>query len=118
MKDFSDKWGDTLQFTLKNVRDLDGSLVTDFSSWDLWLTIKTSADDADPGIVQKQKSAGGWTVSGGTAQTEISASENRSLFLPDTAYYYDVQGKNAAGKIRTLEEGYITLTKDATKALS
>lgn len=118
MKSFTPDWGDTLKFTLDLARDLDGLLVTDFAGWELWFTIKSSQDDADPGIVQKKKSAGTITTSGGTATCKISATECRSLFLPNQAYYFDWQGMAPNADVGTLEKGTITFSKDTTKATS
>lgn len=110
------KCGDTIPLELYNVKGLDGAVVTSFTGWELWFTVKTDSSQAEPGILQKTKSGGGITTTGGQANWEITSTESRTLFLPGTTYEFDVQGRDPLGRIGTLDEGKITLSDDITKS--
>lgn len=106
------KLGDTIPLELYDLKGFDGLPVTDLSAWEIWFTVKAAIEDPDPGLLQKTKSAGGISVSGGVARFEITATESRTLFQPDTIYLYEIQARDPQNRIITLDTGKLQLTKD------
>lgn len=96
-----------------------------------WLTVKTSATDPDPGVVQKiitttpitgvgQIAQDGSVNNGnGTASMRFELTKTDTAALGSTVrYYYDVQVKTSAGKIYTPDEGFISFVRGVTDATS
>ncbi|MDX2187806.1 MAG: hypothetical protein SFV32_12795 [Opitutaceae bacterium] len=110
------KWGKTRPFQIRDCRWIDGQPVTDFTGWELWLTIKYSPDDPDPGILQKKLSTGGFEIVGTTANTKITAEESRTKFAPNTIYHFDIQGRSPAGDVDTFHSGRLVFENDITKS--
>jgi hypothetical protein len=92
-----------------------------------WLTVKVSKSDPDPGIFQiiitTVAGAGGHITDPASADGDldlyfdISAAQS-ALLTPGRQYPYDVQVKDSANKIYTLEIGTIKLEQGATDATS
>jgi hypothetical protein len=106
--------GDTITIQRSALLGFDGAPIADLSTWELTFTLKASLEDADPGLIQKTKSDGQITVTGGTLSFEISATESRTNIIPATTYQYDIQGRDALGRVKTLEKGRLSVRRDIT----
>jgi hypothetical protein len=90
------------------------------NGWQFWLTVKYDDDDAD-GDAVFQKVPGEWQMAQkGDASTQgiafcnIVPADTNSLPGHQVALVYDVQAKDTAGHIFTLESGTWTVTADST----
>ena len=108
--------GDTILIQRSAFLGFDGLPISDLSTWDITFTLKASLDDADPGLIQKTKSSGQITVTGGTISFEISEAESRANIVPGTTYIFDIEGQDAGGRVKTLEKGRLTVRRDVTTA--
>jgi len=89
-----------------------------------WLTIKASAEDADPGLIQKEINRGerpdiGQIVDDGGDGTAtlvfvLLPTETRSLSA-GVRYVYDVQVKTNQDDVVTIEYGLVEVVQEVTR---
>ncbi len=91
----------------------------------LWFTLKASPLDADNLAVLAQHWVSGGTASGiavaspvtGIATHTIMAAESAAL-TAGRSYAYDIQLKDAAGKVTTIESGWMAVERDVTISIT
>jgi hypothetical protein len=98
-----------------------GAAAQDITGWTIWLTAKRSLTDTDPGVFQRSTSAGGITITNGTAGlatiTIIPANTTPvDNLLPGTILEFDIQGKDGSNKIKTLSRGQFRIVGEITLA--
>ena len=91
----------------------------DITGWTLWVTAKRAVADADGVAVFRLKTGGQGIAltdpTAGLATAAIPAGATDGL-EEETILYVDVQGKDGAGKVRTLASGTIVVVPDITRA--
>jgi len=86
----------------------------DISGNTYWFTVKSSPDDADPGLAQASITASGSDAVAGKVTIAIPASST-STIAPGK-WYYDIQEVEAStNKIYTLLLGRVKVVKDITR---
>lgn len=115
------KRGDTITLKIKVRQPPDISpsgAMQDLTGCKLYATLKLSTDDADPGLGQVTSPASGIVIDTpatlGTATATFPASVTDGLSTP-TEVFWDVQLKDAAGQIRTVADGTMTVQPDVTR---
>lgn len=92
------------------------------TGWDLWFTAKHRVGDPDnQAVIQKRLSTGGISVvsaAAGTAFVALLPGDTSSLPATTVKLFADVQGKDGAGNIYTLQRGTLTVLADVTDAIS
>lgn len=82
-----------------------------------WLTLKTSIDDADPGLVQKEITSVNVAGTGQITDTGADTTgavrfdlvpADTALPTPGTAVPYDIKVRTTAGKVYPVEKGVFT----------
>lgn len=114
--------GDTLSFDLSLTDPLTGAPLL-LTGAKIWFTAKNNYVDADNLAVIALDTAllGGVTIlsaTGGTMRVVIPPLATRSFPDGPTRVVYDVQIKNAAGAISTVESGEITVFPDVSRAIT
>lgn len=101
------------------IRDAVGNPV-DITGWSFWCTAKSALTVADPGQFQLASASGAivlTTPGSGVITINLPGSASSGL-TSEQAFFVDVQGKDAAGKIKTLYTGKWTFVLDTTQATS
>jgi hypothetical protein len=109
--------GDTVEIFI-SLTDVEGLEQIDVTGMMIWFTLKRSPDDTDlQALLQKNTSTGGVIITNtalGQAKVILSAEETSAIPAP-SIYLYDVQVKDASGKVTTVDEGYLDLRTDITR---
>lgn len=122
MTDYAMKRGDTFKTTLY-VRDVNGA-PQNVTGWVFWFTVKRFATDPDEKALFQARSddlSGAVTIDVAvTGQITVRMPASVTRLFPDTPtrVVWDVQAKNVAGEIATIDEGRIKITPDITRAVS
>lgn len=115
MTDIVMKRGDTLVIDLTVTRNAAAVNLTGAS---LWMTAKTDFSGADPG--QFQKTVGvGITITnaaGGLAQIVVAPADTDAVGATTTTFKYDIQLKEASGRVSTIQIGLLTVEPDVTRS--
>lgn len=112
--DFLAVRGDTLSFTATVTQS---AAPVDLTAAQVWFTAKHSATDADPGIFQKTIGSG-IAVSGtdhNLLTITVDPADTAGLDAP-TTLHWDLQIKEAGGRVTTVAGGTIALAADITRA--
>ncbi len=111
--DISIQRGDTFVLPLEISSETAGvETATNLTGCTLYLTIKRSKDDVDPGLLQKTVTSHDTPLSG-LSHFTLSATETRAL-PSEAVLYFDVQLKDATAQIFTQFEGNLMTSKDIT----
>ncbi len=121
-----------LQFTVRNP---DASTANplgtpaNLTGWTLWFTAYPADKPRVPGTTDSDAVLLAHWVAGGAALNisvasltagvvllDLPAATTKALTLP--VYNYDVQRKNAAGKLRTIDRGTINVTPETTQRIT
>ncbi|GAC1475554.1 MAG: hypothetical protein PVSMB8_00160 [Vulcanimicrobiaceae bacterium] len=128
--------GDNLVFTIFVVRHvLTGELSTydpgdpipqgfrseNLTGWKIWFTAKHNVVDPDlRAVAALDTVAGGVTIVnavGGQVSINMPATATRAEPDGMVALVYDIQGKDGAATIATLEDGTLVVSPDVTRAI-
>lgn len=114
--------GDTLAFVVQVLDPTYGTPV-DITGWEFWFSVKYSVADPDAYAVFADNSAsmtGNVTIVSPPVQGKVSVRmpADKTRQFPDTRALlaYDVQGKDPAGDVRTIELGTVSVFPDVTRA--
>ena len=111
--------GDTLQFDF--VVNDNGTPI-DTTTWqELWFTVKRSPEDTDAvAILMLTRTGGGITPTGptGAHRGEILPAHTDGLPSYTQDFVWDLQGKDAAGRVYTLRKGPFVVNPDVTRTTS
>jgi len=100
---------------------LDGTITKNGTAQDitgctLWFTLKASKSDPDSAAILQKTTGSGITVTnaaGGIYNVRINNSDLASLTVPKT-FYWDVQIKDSANIVQTVDSGTLTVNLDIT----
>lgn len=91
----------------------------DITGWELWFTAKRRIGDGDADAVILKNSLGsGVTILNaalGTASVTLSPADTASLLPEAVRLYADIQGKDGAGHVFTLDAFTFTIRGDVTR---
>jgi len=106
-----DDW--TIKFTLRDSQNQ----VLDITGYSYWMTLKSNADDADPGDAQiGPVSAGSPDAVNGIIYMTFPKAQTDTL-VPGT-YNYDLQQVDGSGNVHTILLGKVKVAKDITRSTS
>ncbi len=83
---------------------------------ELWLTLKESLNDPDPGLAQKTIGSGISVLTATTARFTLDPADTETI--PDTVHqvYYDIQLKEGgSGQVSTPIDGTVVIKPDVTR---
>jgi len=86
----------------------------DINGYTYWMTLKTNANDPDPGIAQVNQVASGTDATNGIVTLAFEASVTDNI-TPGT-YNYDLQEVDDLGNVYTLLIGKVKVVKDITRS--
>lgn len=121
--------GDSLIFDVNVVKASAGGGTSpqDITGWFLWCTLKRTYSDPDQLAVAQVTTAPSSVPAGGSlvivlavaGQARVSIPPIATRGFPDgpTTIVYDVQGRDPAGNIYTIEPGDIVVSPDVTNSI-
>jgi len=121
--------GDSLIFPVQVVKTTPGGSMApqDLTGWFLWCTIKRTVSDPDPLAVAQVTTAPSSVPAGGSLALLVATAGQAQVSIPPIAtrgfpdgrvrLVYDVQGKDGAGNIFTVEVGEIEVEPDVTNSI-
>lgn len=112
--------GDTFTYTA-TITDETGA-ASDLTDCTVWVTIKAQPGDTDDNAIARAYWVSGGASSGITVSTPASgqftvsfAASATTNWVADGQYFYDVQLKNLANAIRTVDRGTVLVQGDITR---
>lgn len=110
------KRGDTWKFVAWIADDL-GNPITDFTDWEIWLTIKRQPTDEDEdAAAQVTLAAGGIVIAdAGTGKVLATVTDTQDVSLGN--YVVDWQFKDDSGSIQSSSTQTIKVVADITRAV-
>ncbi len=127
VKPFPLKRGDTLRLNVAVTIVPDGQttpVVVDVTGWTFWFTVKRYVQNFDDKSLFQAKtgdSTGGITIVdavNGKLLAKMDPIYTRNLADGPETLYFDLQAKDTAGIVTTIDEGQILVTPDVTRAIS
>ena len=106
------KRGDCKNYTLY-FEDDDGDRIN-ITGWVLFFTVKTNIDDPDSAAKISKTITIHTDPINGESQIALSSIDTVDV----VNYCYDIQYKTLTGSIKTIVEGYVTISKDVTQRIS
>lgn len=100
-----------------------GGSVQNVTGWDFWFTAKQAKSLPDNLATIRQDTAalGGITITDApSGKVRVTAPPVATYGLPDgdVLLYYDLQGRDGTGTIRTVDVGTLVVHPDVTRAIS
>lgn len=114
--------GDSLSFQL-SLLAADGVTPLDLTGIHFWFTAKLAYSDADVAAIVRLDNAmlGGISILdaiNGLAQIDIPAASTAGLSDAVTKLFYDIQVRDSSSYITTIEQGFLIVYPDVTRATS
>jgi hypothetical protein len=102
--------GDDKGFPL-TFRNKAGILI-DITGWTVWLTVKRNLKDSDSEALIQKKVINHYDPTNGRTIILIDKFDSKK---PEGKYWYDIQIKNAAGRIKTILTGRFNIKYEVTQ---
>jgi hypothetical protein len=105
--------GDTLTLNFSVTRS--GAAVN-LTGATAWFTLKTMLTDADPGVAQATNGSGVTITTPLSGQLTVELPASVTIDIPPGEYQWDLQVKEASGRISTAASGQAYVEADVTRA--